>query len=355
MEAPLRSAQLQAIADKITADIFALWWNHAKQGTDDVVSHIGHTFPVLVSRNGCIRPGVSLLNHIEKLLQSNNPHTQRLATLALAQVGPAAAREDLLDGLAGLMEAGHPSSHSVIRAAVASLGEAAAQEGFLRRVLRSLQSDDPAIRRSAAGVVHALGKAAAKGFFIDRLVVMLTSGDERERTAASWAIGGIGEDAYRTEMPPALTNMMQARYQEEQLAAAWAAEGLGAIAGAEAVVSALEKMLESSDKEIYRAAASALQRIGVPLPGDILYDPAEQDSPPIPLSTKTEHKQDVSLLIQALNAPQYVVRRTAARALRHMMTGKNSIRIFHRGKKRFSIRKKTATRAVSLLCRLDPE
>jgi hypothetical protein len=109
--------------------------------------------------------------------------------LVVEEVGPAAARDDILDHLADLLA--HRDSRTLVwsASAVGALDPAAARDDILEHLVDLLSHANPLVRGTVVRAVRALGPAAARDDVVDRLAGLLAHTDSYARSKAAQILG----------------------------------------------------------------------------------------------------------------------------------------------------------------------
>jgi len=192
-----------------------------------------------------------------------DPDRRLFAMELLAAIGPDAA--PALDRLAKVLEAGDPAAAGEAALAIAAIGPPAARlVPALDKLLSSPAGGDSAAgKQQRYAVAYALGRIGAEAKpALERLQVLGTSDDEMLATVATWSALKIGpaDASFGQSAVPVLRKALRSHVELVRVEAAAALGDLGAVA--QSAVPILELVAEDDPAPTVRAAAAdALAKI----------------------------------------------------------------------------------------------
>jgi HEAT repeat protein len=192
-----------------------------------------------------------------------DPDRRLFAMELLAAIGPDAA--PALDRLATVLEAGDPAAAGEAALAIAAIGPPAARlVPALDKLLSSPAGGDSAAgKQQRYAVAYALGRIGAEAKpALERLQVLGTSDDEMLATVATWSALKIGpaDASFGQSAVPVLRKALRSHVELVRVEAAAALGDLGAVA--QSAVPILELVAEDDPAPTVRAAAAdALAKI----------------------------------------------------------------------------------------------
>ncbi len=136
------------IADRVTTNVFNLWWGHQQNYTTEVVSHLTAALPALGQVNAQVPPGTPLLVHLSQLLTVRDWRIRQEAVKALGVLGIGAATAEVLTVLLTTLRTDEDAGVRGYAAEVlGALGSGAAAAEVLTALLTTLRTDENALVR----------------------------------------------------------------------------------------------------------------------------------------------------------------------------------------------------------------
>jgi HEAT repeat protein len=249
----------------LTAQAWACYWKHAKNGTIGAVEPIALALPAMATVDGEIKPQVRLLAYVVGLLRDTgeSAHVRSQAAYVLEQMGPAAARPDVVDRLVESLRDTEWEVQDNAACALERMGPAAARADVVDRLVEWLLDPEEKVPQfRAARVLGRMGLAAARPDVVDRLVECLRDPEKKVRSHAAEALGELGPAAARPDVVDRLLSWLRDPEWNVRFSAAEALGELGPAAARPDVVDRLVNWLRDPEREVQHRAMDALTKMG---------------------------------------------------------------------------------------------